>query len=177
MKRTEIIFINRNSTLDNYCHISKNLYNPATYLIKQSLKENKLLSYYDLNKLLKESENYKELPTQSAQQILKIVSRNWKSYFKALKEYNKNPNKFKSIPKPLSFKPKDGIFMLIFTNQQCKIKNGKLRFPRKINLTIPTQLPDDTDIREVRVIPTFEGNKVEIIYDKPPRKPTILIVG
>jgi hypothetical protein len=73
MKRTEIIHIPPNPTLNYYCHLSKNLYNQATYLIKQHLKENKLLSYPDLNKLLKDSENYKELPTQSAQQILKIV--------------------------------------------------------------------------------------------------------
>ena len=182
MKRTEIIYIPPNPTLHYYCHLSKNLYNQATYLIKQSLKENKLLSYYDLNNMLKDSENYKELPTQSAQQILKIVSRNWKSYFKALKEYTNNPNKFKAKPKPPSFKPKDGLFMLVFTNQQCKIKDGKLksdktkgfitqtvvRFPKKINLIIPTRLPDNTNIREVRLIPTLEGYKIEIIYEKKP---------
>ena len=168
MKRTEIIYIPPNPTLHYYCHLSKNLYNQATYLIKQSLKENKLLSYYDLNNMLKDSENYKELPTQSAQQILKIVSRNWKSYFKALKEYTNNPNKFKAKPKPPSFKPKDGIFMLIFTNQQCKIKNNKLRFPKKINLTIPTRLHDYTNLREVRLIPTLDKYKIEIIYEKEP---------
>jgi hypothetical protein len=59
MKRTEIIYISPNPTLNYYTRISKNLYNQATYLIKQHLKENKLLSYYDLNKLLKESEDYK----------------------------------------------------------------------------------------------------------------------
>ncbi|MDK2790531.1 MAG: putative transposase [Methanothermococcus sp.] len=168
MKRTEIIFINRNPTLDYYAHISKNLYNQATYLIKQSLKENKLLSYYDLNNMLKDSENYKELPTQSAQQILKMVSRDWKSYFKGLKEYKNNPSKFKNRPKPPSFKPKDGSYMLIFTNQQCKIKDGKLRFPRKINLTVPTRLPDNTNIREVRLISILNNYKVEIIYEKEP---------
>ena len=63
--------------------------------------------------------------------MTKIVSRNWKSYFKALKEYKnldknlmvfvarslrkRNPNKFKTKPKPPSLKPKDGIFILIFT--------------------------------------------------------------
>ncbi|WP_421078314.1 transposase [Methanothermococcus sp. Ax23] len=168
MKRTEIIYIPLNPTLNYYSHISKNLYNQATYLIKQHLKENKLLLYNDLNKLLKDSENYKELPTQSAQQILKIVSRNWKSYFKALKKYRNNSNKFKAKPKPPSFKPKDGIFMLVFTNQQCKIKDGKLRFPKKINLTVDTRLNDDTNIREVRLIPTLGGYKIEIIYEKEP---------
>jgi transposase len=58
--------------------------------------------------------------------------------------------------------------MLVFTNQQCRIKNNKLRFPKKINLTIPTRLSDDTNIREVRLIPTLDKYKIEIIYEKEP---------
>jgi len=60
------------------------------------------------------------------------------------------------------------MFMLVFTNQQGKIKNNKLRFPKKINLTIPTRLHDYTNLREVRLIPTLDKYKIEIIYEKEP---------
>jgi hypothetical protein len=51
------------------CKVSKNLYNQTLYEVKQSLKENKFLFYYDLNKLMKNkinlegSINYKLLPS------------------------------------------------------------------------------------------------------------------
>jgi len=48
------------------------------------------------------------------------------------------------------YKPKNGESLLVFTNQQVKIKDGLLFFPKKVDLKLKTRLPDITDIRQVR---------------------------
>ena len=41
------------------CHISKNLYNSALYTLRQEyFKTKKLISYYDLNKILKKMKTF-----------------------------------------------------------------------------------------------------------------------
>ncbi|PYB67441.1 transposase, partial [Thermoplasma sp. Kam2015] len=59
----------------------------------------------------------------------------------------------------------DGEFILIFTNQQCSIDNGILKFPKIMDLEVKTRL-DDVDLREVRIIPLGIGYDVEIVYSK-----------
>ena len=122
--------------LKDFCHKSKNLYNYATYKIREKyFTEGKWLRYQDLEKELKadkEYPDYRNMPTaQSAQQILRLVDQTWNSYFKAKKEYKKDPKKFHGKPRPPKYKEKDGHYTLVLTNQECKLKeDGKLHFPK-----------------------------------------------
>ncbi len=62
---------------------------------------------------------------QSSQQILRLIEKNWKYFFKLNQEYKKNSNKFKSRPKLPKYKDKEkGLNIIIFTNQQCKLKGN-----------------------------------------------------
>ncbi len=74
-------------------HISKNLYNEANYIIRQKFFANDMwMRYYELNIQLKESSrNYKLLKAQTSQQILKVVEKNWVSFFKAIKDWKRYP--------------------------------------------------------------------------------------
>jgi len=45
--RTEQIWLKPNKTLRKFCHLSKNLYNEANYLIKQVLREQGLRLRYN----------------------------------------------------------------------------------------------------------------------------------
>jgi Probable transposase. len=86
VKRTEQIWMRHNENISFLCHLSKNLYNEANYLIRQEFfKAGRWIRYYELSKELKESENYKSLPAQTAQQILMLLDKSWKSFFKAMK--------------------------------------------------------------------------------------------
>ena len=164
--RTEQIWIKGDSIISNLCHLSKNLYNQANYIIKNAEKEN-WIRYGDLNKILKEeSENYQSLPAQTSQQILKLLDKSWTSFFRAIKAWKKHPNNFYSKPNPPRYKKKNGEHVLVFTNQQCKIKDGILKFPKKVNLEIKTRLLDATNLREVRIIPKGVGYVAEIVYEK-----------
>jgi len=165
--RTERIWIEPSETLNKMSHIAKNLYNEANYIVRQEfIKNGKWIRYNTLDKLLKQSENYKALPAHTAQQTLIVLDRNWKAFFKAMKEWKAHPEKFHSKPKPPKYKAKNGNFTLIFTNQQVRLESGILRFPKKIGLEVKTRLGDGTSIREARIVPKGTGYWVEIVYEK-----------
>lgn len=81
----------KNLTVDEYeclkqlCHLAKNLTNQATYAIRQHYFETgKYLNYEKVYHELKNSENYTGLNSNMAEQILKEVDSNFKSFFALL---------------------------------------------------------------------------------------------
>jgi transposase len=107
VKRTEQIWVKPDENISFLCHLSKNLYNEANYLIRQEFfKTGRWIRYYELSKELKESENYKSLPAQTAQQTLRLVDKSWKSFFKAVKVWKKEAKKFKVRPNLPKYKKK-----------------------------------------------------------------------
>jgi putative transposase len=164
--RTERIWLKPSSDIGNMCHIAKNLFNEANYMVRQEFINNgKWIRYNMLALALKTSDNYKTLPAQSAQQILKQIDWSWKSFFQAIKAWNKDKTKFKKQPKLPRYKNKDGEFILIFTSQQVKIHDGQLVFPKKANFLngIKTRIDN---LQEVRIIPKAIGYILEIVYEK-----------
>lgn len=167
LTRTEQIWLSGNDVLSEQCHFSKNLWNEANYAVRQEFfSTGKWTRYNTLAGNLKASENFKSLNAQTAQQVLKILDRSWKSFFKAIKEWSKHPDKFLSRPKLPGYKEKNGEFMLVYTNQQVKTKDGYVLFPKKLNLKVETRLEDDTKLSEVRIIPKGTGYVLEIVYEK-----------
>ena len=69
--------------LKNLCGLSKNLYNATLYEIRQYFFENKkYLPYPAVDKKFKETNNinYISLPTQTAQQTMRVVDSSFKSF-------------------------------------------------------------------------------------------------
>jgi len=170
--------------LKQLCYISKSLYNQANYLVKQELEQTKKwLRYVELNQQLKMSSiNYRLLKAQTSQQILKVVDKNWSSFFKATKDWKHNPNKYRGKPNPPRYKPKAGHFLLIFTNQNSKIRANKkqiiltmskafqTKYPdlkKPIKISIPkhhTRVINFDDYQQIRVLPRRKYFEIEIIY-------------
>ncbi len=166
MKLTEQIQIEKTARLSHLCHLSKNLYNLANYYVRQDLFYlGNWLRYHDLWYMLKNKLPYRKLPSQTAQQVLKVVDKNWKSFFNSCKEWRARPERFQGRPRPPKYKKKNGEFMVIFTNQQCCLKEDYLHFPRRVGLSpIKTRLKER--IHQVRLIPKGLYYVVEIIYEK-----------
>lgn len=169
--------------LDEYCFMSKNLYNFANYHIRQEfIKNKKVVPYGKLDKLMKienEGFDYRNMPSsQASQQCLKILSDMWKSFFSANKDYKKNPNKYLGRPKLPNYKKKNGRNLLVFTNQVVKIKDGYLAFPKKMKgFKIKTKLEK---FQQVRILPRYKHFIVEVVYrvDKvEPKKDNGLYIG
>ncbi len=96
------------------------------------------------------------MPAQTSQGILKLLDKSWKSFFKAIKEWRKDPDKFLGRSGLPHYKEKDGEHILVFTNQQCSINDGILKFPKLINMEVKTGL-ENIDLREVRIVPEGTG--------------------
>jgi putative transposase len=166
VKLTEVIQVEYSLELSKLCHLAKNLYNLANWYMRQDFFNlNNFLTYYDLNFILKTKQAYQALPSQTAQQILKYVTRNWKSYFRGLKEYKLNFSKFKKRPNIPRYKKKNGESVVIFTNQQCRIKQGYLHFPKRVNIN-PLKTRITERLKEVRIVPLGVKYKIELVYEK-----------
>ncbi len=104
MKLVERHIVQENSPLskqiDELCFLSKNLYNYANYLIRQSfIFEKVYLGYNKIYHLVKNKPDYQALPRKVSQQVLRGLDKNWKSFFEAHKAYKENPNLFTGRPK------------------------------------------------------------------------------
>ena len=95
--------------IDDYCLRSKNLYNYANYIIRQEfISNNNWIRYNRLFSLVKNSEPYKDMGSNVGQGTLRILDKNWKSFFKAIKDWKKNPSKYLGRPKLPKYKEKNG---------------------------------------------------------------------
>jgi len=170
----------KSAQLDLLCIISKKLYNQANWYIRQDFfhLEN-WLRYQDLNFILQHSDNYKLLKAQTSQQILKIIDKNWKSFFKAIKEWKKSREKFNGRPRPPKYK-NDDYNLLIFTNQNSKITSNKiiltmskffkkafLEFEHPIEITIPHYRNKNFECyQQIRILPRKKFYEIEVVYKR-----------
>ena len=170
--RTEQIYIGYDEHISRLCHLSKNLYNQSNYLLRQQfMNRERQTGYVELVKLFQypseddNHNNYQKLPAQTAQWTIKRVKQSWNSFFKSIKDYRKHPEKYLGRPRIPGYKSKDGEFILTFTNQQCRMESGMLKFPKIVDMEVKTRL-DDVNLREVRIVPQGVGYTVEIVYEK-----------
>ena len=156
-----------------FTHLSKNLYNHANYLVRKEFVETrKWLRYQDLDRLLKadlEFPDYRNMPTaQSAQQVLRLLETNWKSFFNSIKDWSKNKDKYSGKPKLPKYKPRDGKMVLSLTNQQVKVKGDLLHFPKSFcGFTVKPRcvtLDNFEKINQIRLVPTNQTFCLEVVY-------------
>ena len=161
--------------LREFCHRSKNLYNHGNFLIRQTfIDDGKWLRYGEVDRLLKADKDYpdyREMPTaQTAQQTLRILDKNWTSFFAAIKDWKAHPEKYRGRPKLPKYKPKDGYFPLVLTNQNCKLKDGVIRFPRVFQgFTVKAIFASQPDavFKQARIIPHGREIDLELVYELP----------
>ena len=160
--------------LDHLLFSSKNLYNIGLYEVRQHFfkaKEDpsikyKYLNYYALNALLKEreDENYRALPANTAQEVLKLINQNFCSFFKSLsmKRERLMTNKI-NIPKYLD--KEKGRQVLIYNQMtigKVLLKKGIIQLP-KTKIQIKTKHPES--LRQVRIVPKNGYIVIEVIYE------------
>lgn len=158
------------------CKISNNLYNQGLYIFRETLSNsNEWLFYKDLDKIMKCTENlegdvnYRLLKTQCSQQILKVLDQDIRSYLKSIKDYKKNPSKYKGRPELPLYKKRGGCFILYYTNQCSSIRNGQILLSKEIRIDIPQYESYRNDLdqfNQIRVIPSKKGFSIEIVYEK-----------
>jgi putative transposase len=170
--RVERHIIVNSKTLEDLCYKSACLYNYVNYQIRQTFFETgKFIGEYDQTKKLSSEKqiDYKALPAQTSQQIVKVLYQNWNSFFRAVQSYAKNPKLFNARPRIPKYKK--GIKgtksnLVIFTNQQCRIKDGYLRFPKATNIQPIKTNQTQEILAHVRIVPQATCYVIEVAYIK-----------
>jgi len=168
MTRVERHIIVKDKNIDHLCFLSKNLYNYCNYLIHQEFYDTgNMPSEYEMTAMLAKTDqvDYRALPTQTSQQIVKLLYKNWWSFFKANKVWKKNPASFMGKPKIPQFKHKiKGRNIVIFTGQQIRLKDGYIYFPELVHMNaVKTKV---NHINQVRIVPQANCYIVEVGYEK-----------
>jgi putative transposase len=157
------------ASIDAAAFASKNLYNQATYQIRQAfLQEGKYLPYAEIFHRIKHMDCYKALPAKVANSILILIHKNWMAFFKARESYREDPSKFQARPRIPGYKDKEkGRNILIYDTQALGKrhfkKTGKL-LPSGLPIEIETQISRWEDIDQVRIVPRGSSYVIEVVY-------------
>ena len=157
-------------TLLELCRYAKNLFNEGIYNCRQYyFNEGEYLNYEKNYHLLKESENYKMLNSNMAQQILKEVDGSFQAFFGLHKLARKGRYSYRDIRLPQYLK-KEGYYTLVIGF--VRLSRNKLLIPmsnsfrkthKKIEIVLPPILLDKK-VKEIRIIPKSDGRFFELQY-------------
>jgi putative transposase len=166
IKSTEHRFVE----IDKLAFKSKNLYNAANYVIRQSFIYGwGYINYNEMNRLMKSHQAYKDLPAKVSQQVLMILDKNWKSFFEAVKAYKIEPTKFTGSPKLPKYKDKlKGRNILVYTIQAVsskQLKKGIIKLSGT-EISIKTKVKS-ARLCQVRLVPKCDSYVIEVIYTEP----------
>ena len=169
--------------LRQFCYASRKLWNVANYEKRNWQKGNGVPfpNWYEQKKRLKSNFWYKNLPSQSAQEVLKVLQEAWNSFFKLKKTGGiQNPN-------PPRFKQKN--FNVTFLNNGFRIIENKIRLsiPKQqkeylkshyqieekfLFISIPKNI-QITKVKTVELIPLDNGAYKIVLVQEYPDRPTI----
>ena len=169
--------------LKEMCQYANNLYNVTLYNIRQHyFSTKKFLTYENNYHECKSNENYGLLQAGISQQIMKVVDRNFKSFFNLIKKCKQGEYRYHQVNIP-SYRKKGELFNLIMPTNSFTIKNGYLYISmsrafralhsdtKEIKIRFPKQLADKT-IKEIRILPYNNGKyfKVQYVYEIVPEE-------
>ncbi len=153
--------------IDELCWRSKNLYNYANYLVRQSFILECL--YLDNTKIyhqVKQHESYKALPSKVSNQVLIVLHHNWKSFLHATEAYYQDPSLFLGRPKLPKYKDKtQGRNILIYelgAISKPALRKGIIKLSQT-NIQFPTSA---SNIKQVRIVPRCGQYVIEVVYER-----------
>lgn len=186
------------SCSDDVCRHSKNLYNAALFVIRNNFTAQKkdiltpneqyvhdeisllhadvgaVISYNQLERLMRVTNNpdfFAGLPMQTAQQTVRQAVQDFRNWLKSLKEYKRNPSRFKAKPRMPHYK-KSPVAGAVFTNQDAVIRNRWLKLPKTdIKIRVPKR--NHARLKEVKLVPFAGTYELLLCYEsdsKPARK-------
>ena len=163
------------SECDDLCFKSKNIYNLSLYKIRQGFFDNDYTPLNNLYHIMKTEECFQSLPMKVATATTIQVQKNFKSFFKAIKEYKINPSKFIGRPKlPSYLDTNDGRFVVSYNYQAISKKVFKKSNKIKLsgtNIEFNTKITEFDSIACVRIVPRLDHYVIEVVYSTEDVKP------
>jgi len=157
------------------CKRSKNVFNSTLWETNNHFDHcGEFLSYSAAYHVMKVRPEYKSLPSDPAQQTMKVVERCFRSFFGTLKK-KQSGNYNKQVEKP-HYLPKNGFFLCMFPQRKntCK-EQFTIRVPKSMQkkykfkrLVYP--LPPNVKghkVKEIRIIPKSRAEyfEIEFVYE------------
>lgn len=161
--------------------LSRNLYNKTLYIYRQAftgkhenipdfidiIKNERFVGKFDVMKRMGKLNDvdYRAMhKSHSAEKVITQVDTIWKAWFKALNAYKKNPSKFTGRPKMPKYKKEGVPNILIYDQMDARLqKDGSINISKSVKIPVFTKV---TKIQEVRLIPSNNHIKVEVVYRK-----------
>lgn len=157
---------------DKLCFLSKNLRNTALYNFRQAFigDNSTFINYYDAYKTLRYEHDYKQLPDKVSKGTLRQLYTEVKSFIRSIKDWSKNPHKYKGRPNLPKYKHRiQGRYLVTYEfgaiNKRNYNKTNKLLLS-KTNIFIDCRIPIE-QINQVRIVPVTGGYCIEVVYTKP----------
>jgi len=159
----------RYAPIDAAAFASKNLYNAANYVVRQSfIHAGVYPDYHEMDRRMQGHEAYRALPAKVAQWVLRILEKNWQSFFEALAAWQEDPSKFLGRPRLPGYKDKQkGRNLLVYTVQALSapaLRRGVI-VPSMLGIIVKTQ---QHNVQQVRIISRIGYYVVEVIYEREP---------
>ncbi len=157
--------------LRELCSLSRAVYNESLYNIRQHyFAEGSYLRYEANYHLVKNSDNYKRLGANVAQQSMRGADAAFKSFFGLLKLAKSGKYQGWKIRMPRYLK-KDSFFKIAFS--QAQISDDKFRVPISFGMrkeyknpmfiNIPPHIRDKK-IHQIHIVPKYSGKYFEVRY-------------
>jgi IS605 OrfB family transposase len=155
--------------IDRAAFASKNLYNAANYVMRQSfISEGVYLTYQEMDRHMQGHEAYRALPAKVAQWVLRMLDQNWQSFFRALATWQEDPSKFLGRPRLPGYKVEQrGRNLLVYTTQALSapaLRHGMIA-PSMLGIIVKAR---QQNIQQVRVMPRIGFYLVEAVYEHEP---------
>ena len=96
---------------------------------------------------------------------MKLVGKNWKSFYKAVADYQKHPEKYLGRPKLPGYLPKDGRQVFMLKNIQCSLNDGVFRISFKPFGGYTVKTHAEGKLMQCRFVPKGEYYIMEIVYE------------
>jgi putative transposase len=164
---SSVIATPRYAAIDRAAFASKNLYNAANYLVRQSfIQDGVYLPVAEVYQRIKDHEAYCALPRKVSNDVLRQLERDWRAFFAARAAWHADPAKFLGRPKLPRYKDKQtGRNLLIYDIQALSapgLRKGEV-IPSQLGITISTR---QTGVRQARIAPRKGYYVVEVVYER-----------
>jgi putative transposase len=157
------------------------IYNKINYQIRQDFfNEKPFKSKFDWFKEIPNNKKifYLKKPIRLYRGLVDSIINNYISFFKASKDYIKNPYKYKSQPRPPRYKKgKDRFYLVRFSDNAIlkrNISKGLLGLS-STNIIFKTKLTKEDSIKEVKLIPKNGYFIISVSYEKIEKIPKLNI--
>src|SRR6266576_2047384 len=157
------------AVLDQAAFASKNLWNAANYVVRQSfIHEGIYLDNVKVFQQIKSHEAYQALPRKVSNQVLIQLHKAWVAFFEAMAEWREHPARFLGRPHLPKYKHKtEGRNLLVYEKgaiSKRALKRGLLSLSALGELVKTRQKKES--IVQARVVPRGTHYVIEVVYER-----------